>query len=227
MKMKEVLLEARTREELGKNKVKKLRFTGEVPAIIYGKGQTTEHISVNQIQLKKIYHSARGINTIIKIILNKNEQKIEQDVLSHNIELDTLTHNIMHVDFIKISEKQKIKIQVPVQFIGIAPGAKKGGALIHSLTSLEIECLPNNIIDFIEVDLSKLEIGDAIRVSDLPENNKISIINDKDAVIALVKVSKAPEVAEESALATAEPALVGEEGEAKTEEKEPEKNEKK
>jgi len=167
--MEYVTLEAKTREELGKNKVKKLRSEGLIPAIVYGDGNTSIPVSVEAKALAKVYKNELKFNTPIKIVISGGDKPIEENVISYNFEVDALSQKVTHIDFLKLTEGVPIKTTTPIALEGIAPGTKAGGVLIQKLKEITLKCLPKNIPSKILVDISQLQIGDDIKVSDINE----------------------------------------------------------
>ncbi|HEX9916437.1 MAG TPA: 50S ribosomal protein L25/general stress protein Ctc [candidate division Zixibacteria bacterium] len=212
--MKEVNLEVKKRESRGKEKAKKLRKSEIIPAVVYGAGEEALPLEVKLKDLKAFFKATKGENVIIN--LNIDDGKLEsRKVLLREVQKDPVWDNILHVDFQHISLTEKITVKIPIHLIGLSTGVKnQGGILEHVLRELEIKCLPTEVPQHIDVDVTELEIGDVIHVKDL-KVEKLEILTDPDRSIVTVvppTVFKEPEVAavvEEGK----EPELVGAEKE--------------
>lgn len=182
------------REIGGKNYCKKLRQRGFIPAIIYGHKIDSIPIYVNQKEFISILKKA-GESSLIE--LNMDGEKI--NVLIKDYQLHPINNNILHIDFYAIKADEAVSLKIPIYIIGEPKGVKeKSGILEIILRELEIECLPADIPEKIEIDISNLDIGDEILVSDLKLSEKIKILTKADSVIALVS---APAVEEEAVAA--------------------------
>jgi len=234
--LKEIDLKVKTREKKGKEQAKKLRKDGIIPAVVYGAKGEALPLEVSLKDLNALLKTTKGENVIIN--LNIDEGRTEsKKTLIREVQKDPVWDNILHVDFQHISLTERIVVKVPIRLVGISTGVKdEGGILEHILRELEIECLPTEIPEHIEVDVTELGIGDAIHVKDL-KLEKVQVLTESDRSIVTVvppTVFKEPEVVaavEEGK----EPELVGAEkegeevpeGEEKKEEKEEAKGEKK
>jgi len=202
--MEEVLLNARLRTDGGKLNSRRLRRGGDVPCILYGVEPETISLAVKKRELDKLLSIRHSI-----IVLNyegKQQQSIIKEIQYHPVKGD-----IIHMDFQRILAGREIKIAIPIKFIGVAPGAKVGGIFQELRSELEITCLPTDIPDQIEVDISNLEIGDAIHVSDLKLGN-LKIEADVTTTICSVSAPKKVEEVvvptEEGVEETAEPEVI-------------------
>jgi large subunit ribosomal protein L25 len=212
--MDSVKFEVELRKEFGKNKVKKLKREGVIPGTVYGKDMEPISITVKPKDLLRLYKGKFGKNTIIDLTVN-NEGKAETvKVISYEFEVDHIKQTLEHISFIKVNEKVLLTIEVPVSLKGTAPGVKLGGNFYQKFNYLRLNCLPQDIPENIEIDISSLEIGDGIHIKDLPNNPKFEVLNDKREVIVQItaqKVKSADDEADEAAAAAA--ASAGTEGE--------------
>lgn len=184
------------REGGGKGVARKLRGTGRVPAILYGHGDRTEALSVDAHELELLLHSISIDNTIITLDVDGRGA----DVLIRDIQRHPYKPQVLHVDFIIVHSDEPIKLQVPVRLTGTPVGVMNdGGVLDQVIYDIEIECLPGNIPDAAEVDISGLAIGESVRVRDITIPN-VKILADEDLPVASVL---APKVAEEETPAEA------------------------
>ena len=200
--MERVALNVVTREDLGKSESKRLRVKGQFPAVIYAKNAKPVHVSVDKRAFVKILHK-EGENVIIDLNMEKDKKKT---VIIKEIQYDTVKEGIFHVDFQQIKLTDKIKIHVPVVTKGDAdaPGVKAGGILEHILREVEIECLPTDIPKEIKVDVTGLNVGEAIHVKDIALPEKVSMLTEGEKIAVLVKYEAEEKPAEEAAEETAD-----------------------
>lgn len=179
-------LNVQIREILGK-KVKALREQGLIPAELYGHGLDNFHLSVPRKEFSKLFKEA-GESTIIKLKVEseKGKDKNEFNVLVHDIDKNSLTDEISHIDFYAVKKDEKIKVRVPLHFIGESAAVKeKNAILIKAVHELEVEALAEDLPHHIEVDISKLtDINTSILVSDLKISSGVKILSNPETVIA-------------------------------------------
>lgn len=211
----EAVLEATTRTRFGKNEAGRMRREGLVPSVLYG-GATDESgrplaqpISVEPKALLKILHSRSGANTVITLKLGAEAAK----VMLKEFQLDPIMHTVLHADFYRIAMDKAITVTVPIVLRGEAPGVKQQGGLLDFVhREIEIECLPADIPQSIEVDVSGLMLNQAVRLRDIVGSMAWKPVSDPDIMIAHVVSPKAeaePEVVETEAAATpAEPEVI-------------------
>lgn len=179
--MAEITLAAKQREVLGR-KVKKLRKEGLIPAHIFGHNVKTVHVSVDEKEFEKVFGDT-GETTILNLKLGSETKP----VLIRGTQSHPLTDKILHVDFYQVSLKEKVKVEVPLEIIGESPAVEKSmGVLLTPVEHLEVEALPQNLPEKIEVDISKLEnVGDSVQVKDLKvDKDKIEVHADEELVVA-------------------------------------------
>jgi large subunit ribosomal protein L25 len=226
MALSNVTAEVRTTR--GKNAARLLRRMGLVPAVLYGHQKASVVLSVNPKQISSVIHSSRGYNTIFTVDIKDVESA---SVMLKDWLFDPVSGNLLHADMVRIAMDKLLQLQIPVIATGEAKGVKiQGGIFEFVLREVEVECLPADIPESITIDVSNLELGANVRVSDLPVDPKFKILSDPDLVVAHV-VSPKEEKVEEVAVAetAAEPEVIkkgkvateeeGEEGKEKPEEK--------
>ena len=203
--MAKVNLKAARRDQGGKGVARKLRGTGRVPAILYGHGDRTEALSVDAHELELLLHSINAENTLIGLDVDGRST----DVLIREIQRHPWKPLVLHVDFLQVHGDEALTLQIPVRLVGTPRGVlDDGGVLDQVLYDLEIECLPGNIPEAAEVDISGLGIGESVRVHDVNIPN-VTIRNDGDLPIASVLAARVHEVEPEAAVeAVPEPELV-------------------
>ena len=171
-----------------------LRKTGEMPAVFYGAGKTSTSISLSIIEFKKIWREA-GESSTVKISLDDNNI----DALIHEVQVHPVTEEPIHVDFLVVDMNKKIRVKVPLEFIGISNAVKNGlGNLVKVLYEVEVEALPKDLPHNLEVDISKLEtVENQIFVSDIKLPTGVAIIvNEREIVASIVlQVEEKEEVA--------------------------------
>ena len=217
--MKTVPLKANLRDGIGKQKAKQIRLNKQIPAVVYGHGIKATSIHVSKDDFLRVIHTKAGENVVIQLIV-EGPKKFEKTVVIKEIQHSPTTDAVQHVDFNAISLTEKIKVKVPLHVKGEAPGSKEGGVLDVVHHEIEVECLPTNIPERIDADISALKIGDAIHVRELAFPDGVAPQLDQDEVIVAVHAPKAevtPEAAAEGA--ATEPEVItkkkeeGEEGE--------------
>ena len=186
--MDQISLKANLREGKGKEVAKKLRRSGQVPAVVYHRGEKSVHITVVDREISKILHAAGGENILISLTIEKEKKARPRAVIIKEIQHDPVKRNILHVDFNEISLTEKITVEVEVVAQGEPVGVKQeGGILEHSLRELKIQCLPTDIPKHIDVDVSALKLNDSVHVRDLKLSDKIKVLNDPDTLLFQVK----------------------------------------
>jgi len=193
--MEKIILKAEKRIEIGKGGARSLRRKGMLPAVLYGKGATT-HIKLLRKDLTKLMSSHAVEHALIEIELSDNNaHKTNHLTLVKDYQLDPARGELLHVDFLEISLEKKVKIAIPIVVTKEPVGVEKGGILQQQMREIEVECLPTQIPDRIEVDASALEIGHSIHVSDLIVEEKIKVLSNPQEVVLSVSAPVVEEVA--------------------------------
>jgi large subunit ribosomal protein L25 len=210
-------LDAHAREGTGKGYNRKLRASGRIPAVMYGHGDETRSVSVDAHELERLFAHIHIESTVIDIAVDGAPVK----ALVREVQRHAVRDEVLHVDFYLIHAGERVTVEIPLRITGSAPGVRIGGLLQQSLDALEIRCLPDSIPDTVEVDISTLEIGDSVHVSDLALPEGVEVLVDGDrTVCSVVPPTVSAEAAEEAAEPTeSEPEVIGrgreeEEGEA-------------
>ncbi len=203
----EALLDATVRTTFGKNEARRTRKAGKVPAVVYGaasEGASRDAVSiaVEPKALLKILHSEAGANTLISLRLDGVDTK----VLVKDFLLDPITHHVLHADFYRVAMDRMIQVTIPVLLKGEPKGVKlQGGLLEFVRREIEIECLPTDIPEHVDVDVSDLMVHQGVRVRDVATNPKWRSLTDLDTMLVHVILAKA----EEAAVAAADTATAG------------------
>ena len=204
--MQEIVIEAQQRRPGGKNVNKRLRKSGRIPAVVYGAGREPLPLSVDPEAISDVLHSQSGHNTIFAISVDGQKQA---NVMVKDYQLDPVRGNLIHADMYAIAMDQLLELTVDVEMVGEPEGVKVGGGIMDVVTrSLEVECLPSDIPESIQVDVRHLKINDYIRVKNLPPNPKVKILNDPEVVIVTIVPPVKEEVIEAAPAAPAEPELI-------------------
>lgn len=196
--MEKHVLKAKTREN--KNP-RMLRRDGFIPATLYGPNSPSQSLQVCRKELSGLPHGS--LAHVLELDL---DDKTKVNVLIRSIERKIIKNEILNIQFYKVDMNKLVKVNVGLKFSGLAPAVKAGGQLLELFQEVEIECLPGQIPDFLEVDLSRLEkVDDAIHFKDLVIPNYVKILNPGDEVVVKAVSSKVKATAEEAS-ATATPA---------------------
>ncbi len=208
--MQKVLLKAQKRAESGKGSARNLRRHDILPAVLYAKGVSTS-IKLQRKEIAKLMMSGGREHALVTIELSgDNGRKTEHWALVKDYQIDPVKNELLHVDFIEISLKEKIKTTIPIVITNEPVGVKEGGILQQQLRDVEVECLPTQIPEAIEIDASSVGIGHSLHVNDLVIKEGVKILSDPQDVVLSVSAPVVEEVpaaapAEEEA---AEPELV-------------------
>ena len=187
--------------KFNKNHARRVRVSGLIPAVVYGAGQPSVAVTVDPRVVTRILHSESGHNTIFDLeVIGSGALKAMIVDWQH----EPIKGKLLHIDFKRIAMDKAMRVSVPVQLTGVPAGVKNsGGILDQVLREVEIECLPSDIPDHIDVDVSNLELYGAIHISDLPHSGSVKFLGEETALVAHVTIIK-EEVAAE-AVAVAEP----------------------
>jgi len=211
--MAEITVNAETRGDFGKNASRRLRYSGKVPAIVYGGKGRNISVTVDPKALLRVLKSEAGRNSILKLEISGEGST---NAILKSWQVDPIKENFLHADFFRIAMDVEIRVTVPIAVKGEAPGVKtEGGILELVIRQIDVECLPGDIPERIEVDVTDLGLNQAIRVSDLPITAKVKVLNNPDQVVVHVVSVKEEEV-------VAPAAAVPAEGEAPAAQTEPE-----
>jgi large subunit ribosomal protein L25 len=195
-------LDAKKRDGRGKNEARRLRVAGQIPAVVYGarkEGQAPEGVpvAVDPKEVLRILHSESGANTLINLKLDGGESR----VMVRDYQLDPVTHQLLHADFYQLAMDKAITVAVPVVIKGEPVGVKQQGGLLDFVTrEIQVQCLPTDIPEHIDVDVSELALHQSIRVKDIAESPKWKTVTDGETMLVHVVMPKA----EESAATAAE-----------------------
>ncbi len=203
MSVPEVVTATPREGKFNKNHARRLRVSGVIPAVVYGAAQPSVAVTVDPKQIRRILHSESGHNTIFDLNVDGSTAK----VMVVDWQNDPIKGNLIHIDMKRIAMDKAMRVQVPIQLIGVPIGVKtQGGILDQVLREITVECLPSDIPGHIDVDVSELSFGMVIRVVDLPHGGKLKFITDDDTTVAHITAVREEVVATPDALAAATPA---------------------
>jgi large subunit ribosomal protein L25 len=176
-------LRAETRDGAGKGVARKLRAAGRVPAVLYGHDLAPLTLSVDARELYHVLHTAAGANVLVDLLVDGKRHL----ALPREVQRNHIRGQLVHVDFLVVNRNETISIDVPLREVGESPGVKAGGVVEHHLFELHVECLPSDVPEAIDVDVSGLELGDALRVGDIEPPPGVTILtNPEESVLAVV-----------------------------------------
>ena len=189
--------------KFNKNHARRVRVEGKIPAVVYGAGQDAVAVSVDPKVVTRILHSEAGHNTIFD--LNVEGAALVKAMIV-DWQHEPIKGKLLHIDFKRIAMDKAMRVSVPVLLSGIPVGVKNaGGILDQVLREVEVECLPSDIPDHLDIDVSDLELYGAIHISDLPHSGSLKFLGDENALVAHVTIVKEEVVEEVAAPAAAEP----------------------
>lgn len=197
--MNEFTLNAQARTDLGKGASRRLRHAANIPAVVYGGNKPAESVTILAKEIAKLFENEAAYSHVIEL----NVDGAKQNVIVKAMQRHPSKQFIMHADFVRVVAGQKLTAIVPVHFVGEEAPVKKGVEISHVLNEIEVTCLPKDLPEFIEVDLSALEIGAIVHLSDLKAPKGVEFValaHGDDKAVANVHAPRvAPEEAEEGA----------------------------
>ncbi|MBW2608831.1 MAG: 50S ribosomal protein L25 [Deltaproteobacteria bacterium] len=192
--MAKYTLSAHIREDKGKEAAKKLRRDNHIPAVFYGPDTEPMMLSVDDHDLRKIMKQAAGENIVLGLQIESDKGSDSRVVMLKELQTDHIKDTYIHADFYEISMDKEITVDIPVRLVNIALGVTNGGILQHVRREITISCLPDKLIESVDVDVSELDIGDAVHISDIDLPEEIQTAQEKNLTVAVVV---APTVTEE------------------------------
>jgi large subunit ribosomal protein L25 len=206
-KMKSVPLKAYPRTQSRRGGVKKLRATGRVPAVIYGRQAQPQNLEVNAREFEDLIHHSVSENLLVDLSV-ETDARAQRLALVQEIQHHPLDGKVLHVDFHEVAADEKVAIWVPLETVGDAVGVTTGGGVLeHVLFKLKMRALPKDLPEQITVDVSLLELGKSIHLGDIKAPPGVEIIGDKKVPVVAVALPRAEE--EEATAATTEAATAG------------------
>src|SRR5579883_825947 len=191
--------------KFNKNAARRVRVKGKIPAVVYGAQEPSVAVEVDPRQILRILHSEAGHNSIFDLEIGGKKAK----AMIVDWQYEPVKGSLLHIDLKRIAMDKAIRVEVPIQLVGVPVGVKtQGGILDQVLREVEVECLPGDIPSHIDIDVSDLAFGDVLRVSDLPHGGKLKFLTDENSTVAhvvAIKEEAAPAPDAEAAAAAAAP----------------------
>lgn len=178
----ETVLKAQARVGRGKGAARKLRAQGLVPGVLYGHGVEAVSISLSGKEVQQFFRQSHGAAMVVDLEVDGAMHM----VIPREVQRDHLHGRYIHIDFLEVRRDEKVKMSVEIHEVGEAAGVKTGGVLEHHLRDVEIECLPGDVPEQIDADVSELELGDMIRVRDIVVPSGVTILTDPDTPVISV-----------------------------------------
>jgi large subunit ribosomal protein L25 len=191
--MVEVKMKAYPREEWGKQAAKRFRKNGMIPAVIYGHKEETTSICIDASEFTRMLRREKGDNVIVNL---SSDEKQSKKTIIREVQRNPVTSEVIHVDFQHLIPTEMIEMDVPIVLVGTAAGVKEGGLLEHIVRKISVKCLPKNIPSHLELDVSELDIGASVHVSDLSIKD-VEILDRPEEAVVTVVVPRAYEEAVE------------------------------
>jgi large subunit ribosomal protein L25 len=218
-------IKAEKREIFGKNASRRLRREGMIPAVLYGSDTSNVPLTLNKQDIFMILRSDTGENTVFQVSFDSEKR----DVMIKELQRDPVTDEILHADFVHIAMDKAIRVDVPVVSVGEAVGVKTEGGFVDFITrEVEIECLPKDIPEEIELDISGLHLRQSLKAGDITLPEGVKLITPADTIVVLIEVPlkeeeiEVEEEEEEVISEEEEPEVIGKEKPEKEKEEKPE-----
>jgi len=206
--MSQVTLAARVRKSKGKGAARKLRNNNQIPAIFYGPKTEPVMLAVDYPELARVLKEGKGENVILDLQVKSDQGTETRKAMIKDLFIDPIKNTYLHADFCEISMDKEIRVNIPVRLIGTPVGVAEGGVLQHIRRELTISCLPDKLIDSLDLDVSALNIGDSLHIRDIEFPEGITSSDEGHITIA---VFAAPTVVVEEKVEEEEEVEVGEE----------------
>ena len=184
--MEKIALTAQVREKAGKGVARGLRRSQMVPAVLYSRGKSVP-IALGNKEVTRILNTKGGEHALINLKVEGVKGAAERMALIKDYQLDPITSSLLHVDLMEVAMNEKVKIAIAVRLSGASIGVKEGGILQHSLREVEIECLPTQIPEHLEINISALKVNESLHVRDMQVAEGIKILTDGDATVVTIQ----------------------------------------
>src|SRR3954464_3194749 len=178
----ETVLKATVRDGRGKGAAHKLRADGLVPGVLYGHGMKPVSISLSSQDLLHFFHATHGAATVVDLDVDGKKHL----AIPREIQRDHLHGRYVHIDFLEVRRDEKVKMSIEIHETGEAPGVRTGGVIEHHLRDVEVECLPGNVPEEITADVSKLELGEMLRLGDITVPFGVTFLTDPSTPVISV-----------------------------------------
>ena len=207
--MEDKKLIAKKRSLEGSSNARRMRHAGNLPGVVYGSGREAVSIEVDIHDFEQILHHSSSESMLIDISL---EGEGDLSVLVKDVQHHPVSSELIHVDLLRVEANKPISVDIALELVGEAAGVKAGGILDHTMHSIAVECLPGDLVESFEVDVTALEIGQSLQISDLNLDSKYKLLVDEESIVAGVSGPQAEEEEEpeEAEAGAAEPEVITE-----------------
>ena len=193
------VLKAERRTSAGKGSARKLRSAGQIPAVVYGDGEEAVPVTLDAHDTSVLFHRISVDNTIVSLEIEGDDGGV--DTLVREVQVHPFKPIILHVDFLRLRKGVAVDVDVPIHLEGTSEGVRVGGGIMEQVIhTLSVRCIPSNIPESIVIDVTALEVGDSVHVSDLKEREGVEYLTDPVQTICAVVLPKAVEEPEEEEL---------------------------
>ena len=190
-------LKTKIRTTTGNGPARRLRISGQIPAVLYGPKTDPVLLSVDKIDLEQVFKKGGIGQVILNLVIQQNGETTTRPAMIKELQTHPLSRNFIHIDFYEIKMDQKITAKIPVVTTGMAKGVEAGGILQIIRRELEVECLPLAVPESIEIDISDLDIGDSIHLGQIHVEGEIEFLEEDDYTVVTVSSPKMEEEPEE------------------------------
>jgi len=189
------LIELKTniRTTTGNGPARRLRQKGQIPAVLYGPGTESVLLSVNISDIDRVLKKGRIGQALLNLVIPDNGETSNKTVMVKELQLHPVSRNFLHIDFYEVAMDRKIMVNVPVMATGKAKGVEIGGILQIIRRELEVQCLPLDVPESIEIDITDLDIGDSIHLVDIPRQSEIEFLGDENITVVTIVSPKIEE----------------------------------
>ena len=190
-------LRVKPRKRIGKSGAREVRKEGNIPAILYGQGDDPVPLVVRPEELKRALSNSAGLNTVLELEIDDSESPAKKFSMVREIQKDPIKNRVIHLDFLAIDMKKSVRVKVPVSTRGRSEGERRGGRLEKLMRTVDLECLPDDIPDSIEIDVTDLDIGDFVDIAGLSLGEGVQPVRDGSEKVVHVISQRAAEAADE------------------------------
>ena len=178
--LSDLTIEATPREQTGRQACNKLRSSGRIPAVMYGK-EINKSFSLEDRAMRMLLRKASGTTSLLRLLGEKGEDEL---VLIKEMQMDPIKNNILHIDFVQVNRGEDLQTKIPLSILGEADGVKSEGGILEILANeVEVRCRPSNLPTEIELDITNLALGENLQIKDLPALEGVTYVSDPDGML--------------------------------------------
>lgn len=191
---RQIEMEVAERSERGKNAARRLRAAGQVPAIVYGLDREPQSVAIDTKAITNVLKDPAGRNRVFSLRCNSSEEH----AMAVNYQIDPVQHALLHVDMLRIDLEKPVTVSVPIASVGTAFGVKNEAGFEEMVSrEVQVRCLPLDIPEHIDVDITELHVGESIRAKDIPASDKYELADDEHKLLLHIMASRAVDAVEE------------------------------